>query len=32
MKESLYKEIVAIAVRKGYMASRIRHMPSSISL
>ena len=31
MKESLYKEIVAIAVRKGYMASRIRHTPSSIS-
>ncbi len=31
MKESLYKEIVAIAVRKGYMAGRIRHTPSSIS-
>ena len=31
MKESLYKEIVGIAVRKGYMAGRIKHTPSSIA-
>ena len=31
MKESVYKEIVGIAVRKGYTAGRITHSPSSIT-